>query len=106
MALTFGSLFAGVGGFDLGFGRAGMVCKWQVEINEKRRQLRNLRWPNVRQWDDICTWPQPGSEWVDVLCGGFPVQWTDWRVSEIPFIQPSPNGLAENSSRVSAGLTP
>ena len=31
--MTFGSLFAGVGGFDLGFERAGLECRWQVEIN-------------------------------------------------------------------------
>lgn len=24
----------GIGGFDLGFERAGMVCKWQVEIDD------------------------------------------------------------------------
>lgn len=30
--LTFGSLFAGVGGFDRGFERAGMICKWQVDL--------------------------------------------------------------------------
>lgn len=38
--LTFGSLFAGVCGFDLGFERAGMVCKWQVEIVEAERVPR------------------------------------------------------------------
>lgn len=73
-ALTFGSLFAGIGGFDLGFERAGMVCKWQVEIDEYAQRVLAKHWPNVRRWDDVRTWPQPDTERVDVICGGFPCQ--------------------------------
>lgn len=72
--LTFGSLFAGIGGFDLGFERAGMVCKWQVEINEYSQRVLAKHWPHVPRWDDVRTWPQPDTEPVDLICGGFPCQ--------------------------------
>ena len=72
--LTFGSLFAGIGGFDLGFERAGMVCKWQVEIDPYCQKVLAKHWPDVRRWDDVRTWPQPDTEPVDVICGGFPCQ--------------------------------
>lgn len=72
--LTFGSLFAGIGGFDLGLERAGMVCKWQVEIDEYASKVLAKHWPNVHRWDDVCTWPQENTEYVDVICGGFPCQ--------------------------------
>ena len=72
--LTFGSLFAGIGGFDLGFERAGMVCRWQVEIDQECRNDLAMRWPNVRQHDDVRTWGSPTAEPVDVICGGFPCQ--------------------------------
>lgn len=74
MALTFGSLFAGVGGFDLGFERAGMECRWQVEIDDYANRVLEKHWPNVRRWRDVRTFPQPGFERVDVICGGFPCQ--------------------------------
>ena len=74
MPITFGSLFAGIGGFDLGFERAGMVCKWQVEIDDYANRVLAKHWPNVRRWDDVRTWPQPDTERVDVICGGFPCQ--------------------------------
>lgn len=73
--LTFGSLFAGIGGFDLGFERAGMVCKWQVEIDEYARKVLAKHWPHVRRWDDVRTFPPGDGEWgVDVICGGDPCQ--------------------------------
>ena len=72
--MTFGSLFAGIGGFDLGFERAGMVCKWQVEIDEYANRVLAKHWPHVRRWPDVRTWPQPETERVDVIVGGFPCQ--------------------------------
>jgi DNA (cytosine-5)-methyltransferase 1 len=58
----------------LGFQRAGMVCKWQVEIDEYANRVLQRHWPNVRRHDDVRTWPQPDTESVDVICGGFPCQ--------------------------------
>jgi DNA (cytosine-5)-methyltransferase 1 len=72
--LTFGSLFAGIGGFDLGFERAGMACKWQVEIDPYAQRVLAKHWPDVRRHDDVRTWPQPDTERVDVIAGGFPCQ--------------------------------
>ncbi len=72
--VTFGSLFAGIGGFDLGFERAGLDCRWQVEINEFCQKILAKHWPSVRRWPDVCTWPQSDAERVDVICGGFPCQ--------------------------------
>lgn len=74
MTLTFGSLFAGIGGFDLGFERAGMACCWQVEINGIATKTLEKHWPQVRRWKDIRDFPpQSAEEWrVDVICGGDP----------------------------------
>lgn len=72
--LTFGSLFSGVGGMDLGFHQAGMECRWQVEIEPYARRVLTKHWPTVRRHDDVRTWPQPDSERVDVICGGPPCQ--------------------------------
>ena len=74
--MTFGSLFAGIGGIDLGLERAGMQCVWQVEINEYCQRVLAKHWPSVRRWDDVRTFPpEPTDEWkCDLICGGFPCQ--------------------------------
>jgi len=66
------SLFAGIGGFDLGFQRAGgfetvAVC----EIEPFQRALLRQHWPNAVQYDDI---HNVGKVDCDVICGGFPCQ--------------------------------
>lgn len=72
--LTFGSLFAGIGGFDLGFERAGMACKWQVEIDDYANRVLAKHWPNVHRERDIRECGKHNLERVDVVCGGFPCQ--------------------------------
>lgn len=51
--LTFISLFAGVGGFDLGFERAGMECVAQVEIDEFAGKVLKKHWPDVPLLKDV-----------------------------------------------------
>jgi DNA (cytosine-5)-methyltransferase 1 len=72
--LTFGSLFAGIGGFDLGFERAGMVCKWQVEIDDYATKILEKHWPDVHRERDVRTVGRHNLEQVDIVCGGFPCQ--------------------------------
>jgi len=74
MPITFGSLFAGIGGFDLGFERAGMEPIWQVEINDYAQKVLAKHWPKVHREADIKTVGKHNLEYVDVICGGFPCQ--------------------------------
>ena len=71
--LTVGSLFSGIGGFDLGLERAGMKVIWQVENNPFRKKILKRHWPDVELRDDIRT-DTNGLERPDVICGGFPCQ--------------------------------
>ena len=70
--LTVGSLFAGIGGFDLGFERAGFRVLWQVENDGKAQSVLSLRFPNTALHSDVRT--ANGLERVDVITGGFPCQ--------------------------------
>jgi DNA (cytosine-5)-methyltransferase 1 len=72
--VRFLSLFAGIGGFDLGLERAGMQCVGQVEINPFCQRVLAHHWPHVKRIGDIHD--VNGTEFgaVDLVCGGFPCQ--------------------------------
>jgi DNA (cytosine-5)-methyltransferase 1 len=72
MSLTVGSLFSGIGGFDVGLERAGMRIAWQSEIDPYASAVLRKHWPHVPNLGDIRNIRNPPA--VDVLCGGFPCQ--------------------------------
>lgn len=71
---TIGSLFAGIGGLDLGFELAGWETRWQVELDPYARAVLERHWPGVRRHDDVRTWPTGKATHVDCIVGGFPCQ--------------------------------
>lgn len=73
--MKFISLFAGIGGFDLGFERAGMECVAQVERDTAATGALAHHWPGVARFDDVCTFGKDSINGpVDLICGGFPCQ--------------------------------
>ena len=72
--LTHGSLFAGIGGFDLGFERAGFQTIWQVERDDFCLELLERYYPNVRRLRDIADAENANLETPTVITGGFPCQ--------------------------------
>lgn len=74
MTLTVGSLFSGIGGFDLGLERAGMQVIWQSEIDEFASRVLKKHWPDVPNLGDITKIDWSEIERPDVICGGYPCQ--------------------------------
>ena len=74
MELTHGSVFAGFGGLDLGFERAGFKPIWCVEINNYARQVLDQHWPAIPKFRDITTCGRHNLVVPTVITGGFPCQ--------------------------------
>ena len=73
--LTIGSLFAGIGGLELGLERAGLgPVLWQVENNPHAQKVLQRHWPEATRYDDVRTVGKRNLPHVDLICGGFPCQ--------------------------------
>jgi DNA (cytosine-5)-methyltransferase 1 len=69
-----GSLFSGIGGFDLGFERAGMRVDWQVELDPYCRAVLARHFPGAARYEDVRRVGARELDPVDLVCGGFPCQ--------------------------------
>lgn len=74
--MLFGSLFTGIGGFELGLEPLGFECAWQCEIDKFCRALLDRRWPLVEKYRDVRELADAalsGSvEHVELVVGGDP----------------------------------
>jgi DNA (cytosine-5)-methyltransferase 1 len=68
------SLFAGIGGFDLGFDRSGFETVATVEKDASCRKLLAARWPDAVHLDDVCSAGACNLPSCDVITFGFPCQ--------------------------------
>ncbi len=77
MTLTVGSLFAGIGGFDLAAEWMGWRTIWVSEIDPYCCEVLNERFPaapNLGDCTNVSWHRQVAQLRPDVLCGGFPCQ--------------------------------
>jgi DNA (cytosine-5)-methyltransferase 1 len=72
--LRHASFFSGIGGFDLGFERAGIISAFQCEVKDYCRYVLQKHWPDVPKSEDICYVKATEIPNADVWSAGFPCQ--------------------------------
>ncbi len=68
------SFFTGVGGFDLGFDKAGIDTVFQCEIDDFCQSVLSRHWPRVERCRDIREVNASSILDSQIWCGGFPCQ--------------------------------
>lgn len=73
--MTVGSLFAGIGGIDLGFQHSGFDVLWANEIDKDACKTYKLNFPNTELIEgDIRNIDARKFPKVDIITAGFPCQ--------------------------------
>ena len=74
--IKIGSVFSGIGGFELGLERAipNSQTIWQCEKDKYCRRILQKHWPDAKMYDDITKMDTAEVERPHILCGGFPCQ--------------------------------
>jgi DNA (cytosine-5)-methyltransferase 1 len=71
--MKFIDLFAGIGGFRMGFEKAGYTCVFSCEINQRCREVYTNNYQEI-PWGDIRDLNPQSLPDFDVLLAGFPCQ--------------------------------
>lgn len=108
MNLTHGSLFTGIGGIDLGFERAGIHTRWQVERDANCLQVLERHWPMTERYEDVTTIDPYMLDEVDIISGGFPCQdiSSAHTATERKYLDGDKSGLWSHFERVVAAARP
>ena len=69
-----GSIFSGIGGFDLGFQKAGYEISWCVERDQYCQKILQKQFPETQLHSDVTAVDVSKLSKIDVLVGGFPCQ--------------------------------
>lgn len=72
--MKIGSLFAGIGGIELGFAKVGFECAWAIEIDSKACQTYNANHAHTIINADIIKVNLESLSPIDILTAGFPCQ--------------------------------
>lgn len=102
-----GSLFSGIGGFELGLERGIPNSKtiWQVEENKFCQSILKKHWPKAKIYDDVRNITKDNVEPVDILCGGFPCQNIS-RCADMKGVKGEKSGLWWEMWRIISELRP
>tara|TARA_B100000513_G_scaffold192048_1_gene117958 strand:- start:2475 stop:3524 length:1050 start_codon:yes stop_codon:yes gene_type:complete len=103
-----GSLFAGIGGFELGIERAipNAHTIWQVEQNTYCQSILRKHWPNATIYDDVRTVGAHNLQCVDIIIGGYPCQSTSIAGKQKGLQDENKSGLWWHMHRIIGDLKP
>jgi len=102
--LTHGSLFSGIGGFELGAKEAGIETIWSCEYEQFNRDILKKNFPNTKQYENIIGMKIP--EYVDIISGGFPCQDISIANTNADGIKGKRSGLWSEMYRIIRGVRP
>ncbi len=103
--MTHGSLFTGIGGFDLAFDRVGIESTWQVEIDANCGYILDRHWYHVYKRNDVREASSSNLDRVDVISFGSPCQ--DFSIAgKRAGMHGKQSGLLEEALRICRELQP